>query len=82
MVPNGFCLSDGANCYVLCTFQDYLQQMFNKCFDLDELQREVGEMISVITDIMCGFLQLNLTKEEYVCLQVILLLNHSKFAVL
>lgn len=55
----------------------YLQQMFNKTFELEQLQAEVGEMMEIITDIMYGFLQLNLTKEEYVCLQVILLLNHS-----
>ena len=53
--------------------------MFNKTFELEQLQAEVGEMMEIITDIMYGFLQLNLTKEEYVCLQVILLLNHSKY---
>ena len=55
--------------------------MFHKTFDLEQLQTEVGEMMDTITDIMYGFLQLDLTKEEYVCLQVILLLNHSKCAV-
>ena len=55
--------------------------MFKKSFELEELEREVGEVIGIITDIMYGFLQLNLTNEEYVCLQVILLLNQSKFTV-
>ena len=52
--------------------------MFHKTFDLEQLQTEVGELVEVITDVMYSFLQLDLSKEEYVCLQVILLLNHGK----
>ncbi|KAK3591439.1 hypothetical protein CHS0354_033438 [Potamilus streckersoni] len=57
--------------------QMYLNYMFSKDFELEQLQAEVGETIGKITHVMFRFIQMHLTKEEFACLQVILLLNYT-----
>lgn len=44
---------------------------------IDELYREVGDIVQKLTDIVLNFRKLGLTREEYVCLKVILLLNRG-----
>ncbi|XP_053381300.1 uncharacterized protein LOC123566516 [Mercenaria mercenaria] len=57
--------------------QGYLECLFQKEFTADQLDSELGEMMRIITSLMHGFMRMGLMKEEYVCLQVILLLNQS-----
>lgn len=57
----------------------YLNKNFQKYFTLEELTNEIGEIVEKITHVMAAFVNMNLSKQEYVCLQVVLLLNHSKF---
>jgi len=45
---------------------------------VDELYREVGDIVQKLTDIVLNFRRLGLTREEYVCLKVILLLTHGE----
>jgi len=59
-------------------FQTYLEGLLNRQFTDGQLDNEVGEVIKLITNLIHGFSQMRLTHEEYVCLQVILLLNQSK----
>ncbi|KAL3871784.1 hypothetical protein ACJMK2_039761 [Sinanodonta woodiana] len=57
--------------------QMYLNHMFSKDFELEQLQAEVGETLGKITHVMLRFIQMHLTREEFACLQVILLLNYT-----
>lgn len=59
--------------------QGYLECLFQKDFTRDQLELELGEMMRIITSLMHGFMRMGLTREEYVCLQVILLLNQDGF---
>lgn len=65
------------NCNTNCIFQGYLECLFQKDFTQDQLETELGEMMRIITSLMHGFMRMGLTREEYVCLQVILLLNQG-----
>lgn len=59
----------------------YLNKNFEKYFTLEELTNEIGEIVEKITHVMAAFMNMNLSKQEYVCLQVVLLLNHSEFRI-
>lgn len=56
----------------------YLNKNFEKYFTLEELTNEIGEIVEKITHVMAAFMNMNLSKQEYVCLQVVLLLNHNQ----
>lgn len=74
-----FFLDKFYNCNTNCIFQGYLECLFQKDFTRDQLETELGEMMRIITSLMHGFMRMGLTREEYVCLQVILLLNQGTF---
>lgn len=54
------------------------EQNFEKYFTLEELTNEIGEIVEKITHVMAAFMNINLSKQEYVCLQVVLLLNQNQ----
>lgn len=60
-------------------FQSYLEGLFKRDFTEGQLNNEVGEVLKVITNLIHGFAQMRLSHEEFVCLQVILLLSQSKW---
>ena len=59
--------------------QGYLRNTLNKTFSAEELHAEVGSVMEKVTRIMALFCTMRLSRQEYVCLQIILLLNHSKY---
>ncbi|XP_071097442.1 nuclear receptor subfamily 6 group A member 1-like [Haliotis cracherodii] len=57
--------------------QWYLNNTFGKSFSIDQLHSEIGDVMEKVTHIMSSFYQMSLSIQEYVCLQIILLLNHN-----
>ena len=49
--------------------------------DLEELRAEMGMMMELHTQVIANFRRLALTKEEFVCLKVILLLNQGQLLI-
>ncbi|KAL4219212.1 hypothetical protein ACF0H5_021794 [Mactra antiquata] len=52
-----------------------MECLFKKEFTVEHLETEIGEMMGIISNLMYSFIKMNLSREEHVCLQVILLLN-------
>ena len=60
----------------------YLTRDMGKQTTLEQVEKESGVMMEKITYLIKRFRELKLSKEEYVCLKVILLLNHGKLGCL
>ncbi|KAK6195678.1 hypothetical protein SNE40_001057 [Patella caerulea] len=57
--------------------QWYLNKTFGNNLSVQQLNKEVGPVIEKVTHIMSKFLSLKLTRQEFVCLQVILLVSQN-----
>ena len=58
--------------------QQYLEKAFGKFFSLEQLDKEIGNVMEQITSIMIQFMQLGIRQKELATLQVILLLSSGK----
>ncbi|ESO92878.1 hypothetical protein LOTGIDRAFT_120003 [Lottia gigantea] len=57
--------------------QCYLNKTFGNSLSTNQLNKEIGPVIEKVTHIMLKFLSLQLSRQEFVCLQVILLMNDN-----
>ncbi|XP_052788398.1 hormone receptor 4-like [Mya arenaria] len=69
---------EGMYSYNMGKLQYYLEHLFKREFTESKLDAELGEIMRHITTLMQAFVNMNLTLQEYVCLQVILLLNQGE----
>ncbi len=60
----------------------YMTRDLGKRVSREDLAREVGVLVEKITYLNGRFRDLQLSREEYVCLKIILLLNHGEHCVL
>ena len=57
----------------------YMTENLMRDITMTQMIKEVGVMMEKVTYLIRRFQQLKLSKDEYVCLKVILLLNHGKY---
>ena len=55
----------------LVTLQTCLTSVMGKAITMDQLWKDVGQMVEEITKVIATFRQFQLKVEEYVCLKVI-----------
>ena len=56
----------------------YMTRNLHRNISLKQMTKEVGVMMEKVTFLIRRFHELKLSKEEYVCLKIILLLNHGE----
>lgn len=63
----------------MARLQQYLDKTFGKFFSMEQLNDEIGSIMEQVTHIILQFIHLGITRKEFACLEVILLLTHGKF---